>query len=116
MADRRVFMLGSRSLLLVEWRLASRWGCEAWILTSRKICSEESEWKSESSCWLFKSEDNGCSCGGGGGNCNVATPSSGRNLWWTRHPHVHLAAAAQPLFDPREIEHRRPEDEREEML
>ncbi|GFS70430.1 hypothetical protein TNCV_4182581 [Trichonephila clavipes] len=45
--------------------------------------------------------------------CDVATPSSGRNLWWTRYPHVHLAAAAQPLFDPRGIEHRRPEDERE---
>ncbi|GFX34876.1 hypothetical protein TNCV_2328161 [Trichonephila clavipes] len=39
------------------------------------------------------------------GSCNVATPSSGRNLWWSRHPHVYLAAAAQPLFDPREIEH-----------
>ncbi|GFX32625.1 hypothetical protein TNCV_3704971 [Trichonephila clavipes] len=44
------------------------------------------------------------------------TPSRGRNLWWTRHPHVHLAAAAQPIFDPRGIEHRRPEDERGEML
>ncbi|GFY26066.1 hypothetical protein TNCV_353841 [Trichonephila clavipes] len=51
-----------------------------------------------------------------GESCNVATPSSGRNLWWTRHPHVHLAAAAQPLFDPRGIEHRRPEDKRGEML
>ncbi|GFS52781.1 hypothetical protein TNCV_2995711 [Trichonephila clavipes] len=48
--------------------------------------------------------------------CNVATPSSGRNPWWTRHLHVHLAAAAQPLFDQRGIEHRRPEDERGEML
>ncbi|GFV87397.1 hypothetical protein TNCV_4033691 [Trichonephila clavipes] len=35
--------------------------------------------------------------------CNVATPSSGLNLWWTRHPHVHLAASAQPLFVPRGI-------------
>ncbi|GFS80596.1 hypothetical protein TNCV_3870211 [Trichonephila clavipes] len=48
-----------------------------------------------------------------GESCNVATPNSGRNLWWTRHPHVLLAAAAQPLFDPRGIEPRRPEDERE---
>ncbi|GFU07458.1 hypothetical protein TNCV_3210611 [Trichonephila clavipes] len=46
-------------------------------------------------------------------NCNVATPNSGRYLWWTRHPHVHIAAAAQLLFDPRGIEPRRPEDERE---
>ncbi|GFY33243.1 hypothetical protein TNCV_1240931 [Trichonephila clavipes] len=38
---------------------------------------------------------------------------SGRHLCWTRHPHVHRATAAQPLFDPRGIEHRRPEDERE---
>ncbi|GFY33888.1 HTH_Tnp_Tc3_2 domain-containing protein [Trichonephila clavipes] len=47
--------------------------------------------------------------------CNVASPNinSCRRLCWTRHPHVHLAAAAQPLFDPRGIEHRRPEDERE---
>ncbi|GFX97285.1 hypothetical protein TNCV_1076561 [Trichonephila clavipes] len=52
------------------------------------------------------------------GCCNVASPNinSGRRLRWTRHPHVHLAAAAQPLFDPRGIEHRRPEDERGEML
>ncbi|GFV76013.1 hypothetical protein TNCV_1456101 [Trichonephila clavipes] len=35
-------------------------------------------------------------------SCNVATPNRGRHLWWTRHPHVHLAAAAQPLFDPKE--------------
>ncbi|GFV87378.1 hypothetical protein TNCV_4033501 [Trichonephila clavipes] len=35
-------------------------------------------------------------------SCNVATPNSGRHLWWTRHPHVHLAAAEQPLFDPEE--------------
>ncbi|GFX94168.1 hypothetical protein TNCV_4292131 [Trichonephila clavipes] len=42
-------------------------------------------------------------------------PSSGRKLWWTRHLHVHLAAAAQPLFDPRGIEHRRPEDERDAL-
>ncbi|GFV14575.1 hypothetical protein TNCV_3999261 [Trichonephila clavipes] len=34
--------------------------------------------------------------------CNVATRNSGRSLWWTRHPHVHLTAAAQPLFDPEE--------------
>ncbi|GFT70278.1 uncharacterized protein TNCV_3457171 [Trichonephila clavipes] len=58
MADRRVFMFGSRSLLLDERRQASRRGFEAWILTSRKICSEESEWKSESSYWILKSEDN----------------------------------------------------------
>ncbi|GFX52121.1 hypothetical protein TNCV_981581 [Trichonephila clavipes] len=50
-----------------------------------------------------------------GESCNVATPSSGRNLWLTRHPHVHLAAAAQPLFDPRGIEHRRPEEERDAL-
>ncbi|GFT45247.1 hypothetical protein TNCV_2123301 [Trichonephila clavipes] len=43
---------------------------------------------------------------------SFATPSSGRNLWRTRHPHVHLAAAAQSLFDPEGIEHRRPEDEK----
>ncbi|GFV12712.1 hypothetical protein TNCV_1366821 [Trichonephila clavipes] len=51
-------------------------------------------------------------------HCNVASPNinSGRRLCLTRHPHVHLAAAAQPLFDPRGIEHRRPEDERGEML
>ncbi|GFW50999.1 hypothetical protein TNCV_3592811 [Trichonephila clavipes] len=50
--------------------------------------------------------------------CNVASPNieSGRGLCWTRHPHVHLAAAAQPLLEPRGIEHRRPEDERREML
>ncbi|GFU85060.1 hypothetical protein TNCV_1553231 [Trichonephila clavipes] len=46
-------------------------------------------------------------------HCNIATPNSGRHLWWTRHPHVHLAAAVQPLFDPRAIGPRRPEDERE---
>ncbi|GFV89624.1 hypothetical protein TNCV_1575971 [Trichonephila clavipes] len=46
-------------------------------------------------------------------NCNVVTPNSDWRLWWTRHPHVHLAAAAQPLFDPRGIEPRRPEDERD---
>ncbi|GFT87699.1 hypothetical protein TNCV_4183411 [Trichonephila clavipes] len=48
-----------------------------------------------------------------GESCNVATPNSSRHLWWTRHPHVHLAAAAQPLFVPRGIEPRRPEDERD---
>ncbi|GFX09824.1 hypothetical protein TNCV_654231 [Trichonephila clavipes] len=51
-----------------------------------------------------------------GESCNVATANSGRNLWWNRHPHVHLAAAAQPLFYPRGIEPRRPEDEIGEML
>ncbi|GFU16630.1 hypothetical protein TNCV_4433531 [Trichonephila clavipes] len=56
MADRRVFMLGSRSLLLDERRQAS---FEAGILISRKVFSEESEWKSESSYWLMKSEVNG---------------------------------------------------------
>ncbi|GFV18091.1 hypothetical protein TNCV_168951 [Trichonephila clavipes] len=47
--------------------------------------------------------------------CNVTSLNikSGRHLCWTRHPHMHLAAAAQPLFDPRVIEHRRLEDERE---
>ncbi|GFT86795.1 uncharacterized protein TNCV_4163751 [Trichonephila clavipes] len=59
MADRRVFMLGSRSLLLDKRRQASRRSFEAGILTSRKVYSEESEWKSESSYWLMKSEDNG---------------------------------------------------------
>ncbi|GFS80604.1 uncharacterized protein TNCV_3870271 [Trichonephila clavipes] len=49
-------------------------------------------------------------------SCNVATPNGGQNLWWTRHPHVQLAAAAQPLFDPRGIEPRRPEDERERFF
>ncbi|GFX21962.1 uncharacterized protein TNCV_2428691 [Trichonephila clavipes] len=47
-------MFGSRSLQLDEWRQASRLSFEAWILTSRKIFSEESEWKSESSYWLLK--------------------------------------------------------------
>ncbi|GFU65732.1 uncharacterized protein TNCV_5058661 [Trichonephila clavipes] len=51
-------MLSSRSLLLDKRWQASRRGFEAWILTSRKICGEESEWKSESSYWLLKSEDN----------------------------------------------------------
>ncbi|GFY28772.1 hypothetical protein TNCV_3441391 [Trichonephila clavipes] len=37
----------------------SRRSFEAWILTSRKVFSEESERKSESSYWLLKSEDNG---------------------------------------------------------
>ncbi|GFV45643.1 hypothetical protein TNCV_2794691 [Trichonephila clavipes] len=64
MADRRIFMLGSRSLLLDKRRQASRWSFEAGILTSRKVYSEESEWKSESSYWLMKSDDNGCPCGG----------------------------------------------------
>ncbi|GFX80386.1 uncharacterized protein TNCV_3820431 [Trichonephila clavipes] len=59
MADRRVFMLGSRSLLLDKRRQACRRSFEAGILTSRKVYSEESEWKSESSYWLMKSEDNG---------------------------------------------------------
>ncbi|GFX59085.1 uncharacterized protein TNCV_3815191 [Trichonephila clavipes] len=63
MADRRVFMLGSRSLLLDKRRQASRRSFKAGILTSRKVYSEESEWKSESSYWLMKSEDNGCPCG-----------------------------------------------------
>ncbi|GFT84030.1 uncharacterized protein TNCV_1149281 [Trichonephila clavipes] len=48
-------MFGSRSLQLAV---------EAWILTSRKVFSEESERKSESSYWLLKSEDNGCPSGG----------------------------------------------------
>ncbi|GFX46384.1 hypothetical protein TNCV_238461 [Trichonephila clavipes] len=51
-----------------------------------------------------------------GESCNVATPNSGRHLWWTRHPNVHPTAVAQPLFDPRGIEPRRPEDERERWL
>ncbi|GFX65133.1 retrovirus-related Pol polyprotein from transposon 17.6 [Trichonephila clavipes] len=54
--------------------------------------------------------------------CNVVTPNGDRRLWWTRHSHVHLAAAdimfwhgrpCNPFFDPRGIEPRRPEDERE---
>ncbi|GFW85095.1 uncharacterized protein TNCV_3248351 [Trichonephila clavipes] len=52
-------MFSSRSLQLDERRQASRRSFEAWILTSRKIFSEESEWKCESSYWLLKSEDNG---------------------------------------------------------
>ncbi|GFW99170.1 uncharacterized protein TNCV_3009381 [Trichonephila clavipes] len=52
-------MFGSRSLQLDErWQASSR-SFEAWILTSRKVFSEESVWKSESSYWLLKSEDNG---------------------------------------------------------
>ncbi|PRD20924.1 UNVERIFIED_CONTAM: hypothetical protein NCL1_53256 [Trichonephila clavipes] len=51
-------MFGSRSLQLDERRQASRRSLEAWILTSRKVFSEESERKSESSYWLLKSEDN----------------------------------------------------------
>ncbi|GFS60184.1 hypothetical protein TNCV_2826921 [Trichonephila clavipes] len=35
-------------------------------------------------------------------DCNVATRSSGRNLGWTRHPHVHLAAQRNPLLTPEE--------------
>ncbi|GFS87436.1 hypothetical protein TNCV_207541 [Trichonephila clavipes] len=57
MADRRVFMLDSRSLLLDKRLQASRRSFEAGILTSRKVYGEESEWKSESSYWLMKSED-----------------------------------------------------------
>ncbi|GFW16239.1 uncharacterized protein TNCV_4264041 [Trichonephila clavipes] len=52
-------MFGSRSLQLDERRQASRRSFEAWILTSRKVFSEESEWKTESSYWLLKSENNG---------------------------------------------------------
>ncbi|GFS75237.1 uncharacterized protein TNCV_719421 [Trichonephila clavipes] len=52
-------MFHSRSLQLDERRQASRQSFEAWILTPRKVFSEESEWKSESSYWLLKSEDNG---------------------------------------------------------
>ncbi|GFT04796.1 hypothetical protein TNCV_4477051 [Trichonephila clavipes] len=50
--------------------------------------------------------------------CNVTSPNinSSPLLCWTRHPHVHLATAAQPLFDPRGIEHRQPEDERRDAL
>ncbi|GFV61907.1 uncharacterized protein TNCV_4107111 [Trichonephila clavipes] len=65
-------MFGSRSLELDERWQASRSSFEAWILTSRKVFSEESEWKSESSYWLLKSEDNGSGkmaahvCGGVG--------------------------------------------------
>ncbi|GFX15448.1 hypothetical protein TNCV_3303771 [Trichonephila clavipes] len=56
------------------------------------------------------------------GYCNVVTPNGDRHLWWTRHSHVHLAAADKtwrrsrhrnPFFDPRGIEPRRPEDEGE---
>ncbi|GFT15884.1 uncharacterized protein TNCV_3314691 [Trichonephila clavipes] len=59
MADRGVFMFGSRSLQLDKRRQASRRSFEAWIVASRKVFSVESEWKSESSYWLLKSEDNG---------------------------------------------------------
>ncbi|GFV68992.1 uncharacterized protein TNCV_4947011 [Trichonephila clavipes] len=59
MADLRVFMFGSRSLQLDERRQTSRRCFEAWILTSRKVFSEESAWKSESSYCLLKTEDNG---------------------------------------------------------
>ncbi|GFX34929.1 uncharacterized protein TNCV_2328691 [Trichonephila clavipes] len=52
-------MFGSRSLQLDERRQASRRSLEAWILTSQKVFSEESERKSESSYWLLKREDNG---------------------------------------------------------
>ncbi|GFS84943.1 uncharacterized protein TNCV_1305561 [Trichonephila clavipes] len=52
-------MFGSRSLQLDERWQASRRSFEAWILTSRKVLGEESEWKSESSYWLLKSENNG---------------------------------------------------------
>ncbi|GFX04912.1 uncharacterized protein TNCV_2248951 [Trichonephila clavipes] len=52
-------MFGSRSVQLDERRQASRLSVEAWILTSRKVFSEESVLKSESSYWLLKSEDNG---------------------------------------------------------
>ncbi|GFV94757.1 hypothetical protein TNCV_3864801 [Trichonephila clavipes] len=37
-----------------------------------------------------------------GESCNVVTPNSDLRLWWTRHPHVHLAAAAQLLLTPEE--------------
>ncbi|GFS82413.1 uncharacterized protein TNCV_1212941 [Trichonephila clavipes] len=50
-------MFGSRSLQLDERRQTSRGSFEAWILTSRKVFSEESEWKS--SYLLLKSENNG---------------------------------------------------------
>ncbi|GFX97608.1 hypothetical protein TNCV_2841681 [Trichonephila clavipes] len=52
--------------------------------------------------------------------CNIVTSNGDRHLWWTRHSHVHLAAAdirlrrgrpRNPFFDPRGIEPRRPEDE-----
>ncbi|GFT68823.1 uncharacterized protein TNCV_3446491 [Trichonephila clavipes] len=59
MANRRIFMFGSRSCLLDERRQARRWGFESWILISRKVFSEESKWKSEASYWLLKSEDKG---------------------------------------------------------
>ncbi|GFX61815.1 uncharacterized protein TNCV_1383131 [Trichonephila clavipes] len=52
-------MFGSRSLQLDERRQASRWSFEARILTSRKVFSEESVSKSESSYWLLKSDDTG---------------------------------------------------------
>ncbi|GFU05496.1 uncharacterized protein TNCV_3291361 [Trichonephila clavipes] len=52
-------MFGSRSLQLDEQRQASSRSFKAWILTSRKVFSEESVWKSESTYWLLKSEDNG---------------------------------------------------------
>ncbi|GFU80968.1 uncharacterized protein TNCV_1277141 [Trichonephila clavipes] len=52
-------MFGSRSLQLDERWQANWRSFEAWILTSRKVFSEKSEWKSESSYWLLKSKDNG---------------------------------------------------------
>ncbi|GFT73970.1 retrovirus-related Pol polyprotein from transposon 297 [Trichonephila clavipes] len=41
--------------------------------------------------------------------CTVTTPNSGRNLWWTRHPHVHLAAAAQgpEVFRQKFVQHQK---------
>ncbi|GFT95077.1 uncharacterized protein TNCV_1473391 [Trichonephila clavipes] len=56
---REFIRASGRSLHLDEWRQASRRSFESWILTSRKVFSEEPEWKSESSYWLLKSEDNG---------------------------------------------------------
>ncbi|GFX83301.1 hypothetical protein TNCV_2439441, partial [Trichonephila clavipes] len=56
-------MFGSRSLQLDKRRQANRRSFEAWILTSRKVFSEEPQRKSESSYWVLKSENNGCPCG-----------------------------------------------------
>ncbi|GFX30856.1 hypothetical protein TNCV_4145641 [Trichonephila clavipes] len=58
-------------------------------------------------------------------SCNVVASNGDRRLWWTRHSHVHLEAAdirlrrgrsRNPFFDPRGIEPRRPEDERDDAL
>ncbi|GFU71450.1 hypothetical protein TNCV_2378371 [Trichonephila clavipes] len=46
----------------------------------------------------------------------LKTSTSSRLSLWTRHPHVHLAGAMQPLFDPPRNLARRPEDEGRDAL